>query len=203
MKEILPGQRFGQLVVLAEAPRRRFPSGGTSAQFLCRCDCGKEVEVLRYNLVGGNSKTCGCSRYRHGHARKARSKEYRAWSAMMHRCGNPANPHWASYGGRGIKVCSRWHDFALFLKDMGPAPDGHRISLDRIDVDGPYSPENCRWATPRQQANNRTNNRRVMYEGEWLTIAEASRRAAIDRGTLWDRVVRKQWPAERWFDPVR
>lgn len=83
----------------------------------------------------------------------SKTPTYVAWSGMMHRCANPANPRFSHYGGRGIRVCERWHDFMNFLEDMGPKPPG--LSIDRINNDGNYEPGNCRWATAQQQSANR------------------------------------------------
>lgn len=148
----LVGQRFGRLTVLSREQRNL----RGRLQWVCICDCGRKVVILEYNLRDGNSKSCGCGREvshrKHG-LRKA--PEYRLWQNMVQRCGNPNNPRYDDYGGRGIRVCARWRkSFAAFYADVGPRPSA-KHSIDRIDNDGNYEPGNVRWATAYQQVHNR------------------------------------------------
>jgi hypothetical protein len=154
----LKEQRFGRLRVI----RRKPLSSGHGVLWVCRCDCGRRVAVLSFDLRAGKTRSCGCLRREVARATftthgLSDTPEYRAWAGAVKRCENPASKDFALYGGRGITVAADWrHDFAAFYRDIGPRPGpGH--SLDRIDVNGNYKPGNVRWATPHQQ---RVNQRR-------------------------------------------
>jgi hypothetical protein len=141
------GSRFGKLVVVQRAGRNALKK----VLWKCLCDCGNETVVVAGSLVTGNTTSCGCivPNFKHGGWNKA---SYNTWRAMMRRCNNPRDKDYKRYGAVGIKVCSRWHDYVSFAKDMGE-PVGNQ-TLDRIDPYGDYTPENCRWASLPVQVRN-------------------------------------------------
>jgi hypothetical protein len=122
--------------------------------------------------------------------------EYRTWTQIKQRCHNPKNKDYDRYGGRGIVVCERWrHRFENFFADMGKRPSDEH-SIDRIDNDGPYSPENCQWATGKQQARNRQTNRLIDFDGKTMTTADWAEHLGIERHIIENRIV-KGWSVER------
>lgn len=153
------GDRYGRLVLVKQVENQ-----GSKVRWTCLCDCGSVRQANLTNLKSGRVSSCGCystDRLRerkttHGHTRdRHRTREYEAWCGLRMRCSNPRDSHYHLYGGRGIKVCTRWADsFEAFLEDMGPVPDVEH-SVDRIDPDGDYEPSNCRWATYTEQNRNR------------------------------------------------
>lgn len=178
----LTGQRFGRLAVISYVP---------SEGWLCQCDCGTEKFILSGSLRSGTI-SCGCFRRekmrdlrtKHGYAR---SSIYTTWLGMKKRCENTNDKHYADYGGRGIKVCDRWQDFANFLEDMGPRPSPN-LTLERIDNDGPYSKKNCKWATATEQANNKRNNRVLEFNGRKMTVHEWARELDVHASALHRRL---------------
>jgi len=192
------GQRFGRLVAVRVCD---FRSGG-HAFLECICDCGERVNVDLSHLVTGGTRSCGCLLKEHmaalgkqntRHA-MSNSREYNTWHGMLQRCNNKNYRFYKDYGGRGITVCEEWMKFENFYADMGDRPEG--MSLDRIDNDGPYCKENCRWSTIDQQNNNRTNYCRfLMYRGEVRTASQWARAMGICLGTFWNRL-KRGWSIE-------
>lgn len=147
----MAGLRFGRLVVLAQVAN----SGDGAAKWLCLCDCGARTEVVGRNLRHGGTRSCGCfAEERRCTHKGCGTVEYSAWKGMWKRCTNPNSKDWERYGGRGIYVCERWRNYALFLADVGHKPRG-KYSLDRRENNGNYEPGNVRWATDVEQARTR------------------------------------------------
>lgn len=176
----LDGQRFGCITIL------RWQRGSRSkrGKYVFRCECGLEGTVFQNVL----KRKDAFKRCRHpGHSY---TSEYRSWGGMIDRCFNPKNAAYENYGGRGITVCDRWKsDYRLFFEDMGKKPSRDH-SIDRIDNDGPYSPENCRWATMKEQHKNRRCSFYVLNGGERLYLPELARQTGIKRQTLRNRLER-------------
>ena len=175
------GERFGRLVVMSLA----YIKGAT--YWNCICDCGNTVIVRRNGLTTGNTQSCGCLLHEaittHG---QHSSDHYKVWSDMIRRCENSNTVCYKDYGGRGIKVCERWHDIKKFIEDMGPRPKGYEI--DRIDNDGDYCKENCRWASRTEQNRNTRRNRLVTYKGKTQCLSVWEEELGMNRGTLQQRL---------------
>lgn len=159
--------------------------------WLCRCDCGTEKIVRGHDLKGG-TRSCGCSRryntglYQHG---LSDTRLHRIWRSIKDRCYNPNNQDYKHYGGRGISVCDEWKsDFMVFYKWALSTGYGEELTIDRIDTNGWYSPENCRWVSMIEQSNNRRNNKVITFRGESLTIAQWSRKTGVKYGDIQNRL---------------
>lgn len=205
----LAGQKLGRLTVLEFYGRNK----SSLVLWLCSCECGNTgIVASTFALTSGTKRSCGCLGRDVTAARSVKhgmtaSPEYRSWRGMKHRCCNKKATGYENYGGRGITVCERWlGSFENFFADMGRRPDPvENYELDRIDNEGNYEPSNCRWATIKQQANNRrkksrlgvrSNSRFIEYNGETVILADLARRFDISYHRLHQRIA-SGWDVQR------
>ena len=194
---ISPGQRFARLTVVSRDPDTR--------RWICRCDCGETTSVSQSNLGSGNQSSCGCLRLERLRAAVSthglsQTPEYGAWHRMVQRCSDSKVPEYYRYGGRGITVCPEWRDFERFLTDMGRRPFPG-ATLERVNNDLGYCPDNCRWDTRKAQSRNQVTNHRLTFNGETLSLAEWSERSGIAYSTLRARI-RRGWSIDRAMIPI-
>lgn len=170
----------------------RDPSGHTRREWLCRCVCGDTKWRSAGHVKDGRSTQCkACANTTHGHSK---TREYKAWYAMIHRCTNPTNKWYHRYGARGITVADTWMEFEQFLADMGLCPEG--MTIERKNNDEGYSKENCVWATRAEQMRNYSHNVHITAFGKTQHLAEWAREHAIRHDTLSWRL-RNGWPVEK------
>lgn len=158
------GSVFGDLTVIREEARKKYAHGGVSRVFLCRCSCGNYVKVLLGHLIDGHTTSCGCKRTRHG---DCHTDLYHKWIGMLSRCKEVTGDHAKYYFDHGIRVCEEWAtDYVSFRKWSLANGYTKGMSLDRIDNDRGYEPDNCRWVTMKDQGRNKRNNRLITIDGE-------------------------------------
>ena len=210
----LIGQKFGRLTVVSRAENSISPSGSQKVMWNCLCECGNSVSVRASSLQMGVTNSCGCLHkesleeirkkyiYKHGGACHGGSKEklYFTWLNIKKRCENQCDHNYKNYGGRGITLCKEWHDYSVFREwamnsGYNPAKSGNECTIDRIDVNGNYEPQNCRWVNRKVQNNNRRNNRYIEFNGQKLTLSQWAEKLNVNYDTLKYRV--DNWPLEQ------
>lgn len=195
----LTGHRFGSLVVQHLMPERL--GRKKERAWMCFCDCGNKRVVSTKNLRRGSTTSCGCGyvnpQKTHG---MSRIPEYSIWCSMRRRCTDPTNSRWHTHGGRGIKVCDRWLSFENFITDMGHRP-ARSLSIERVDNDGDYTPENCVWATDREQAENRRTTIQIEINGKVQSLKAWCRDLGLPYLRTWKRLIMRGWSLERALQP--
>lgn len=201
MKKLnLVGQKFGQLTVIKFAYTKN-----KNSSWLCRCECGNKKIILRCNLVTGKSKSCGCTTRKHG---LSETKFGKIFYQMKERCNNKNKECYKDYGSRGITVCDRWSKLENFRDDMYKSYKEHKLnnsytSIDRINNDGNYCKENCKWATRKEQMNNTRHNRLLTYKEQTLTMEQWAKKLKINNYIIYNRL-KYGWSINKIFNtPVQ
>ena len=193
----LSGQRFGRLTVVRKADNKN----GRVA-WLCVCDCGKETIVSSDKLRQGRTQSCGCLSVELTVARSTKhgmshTRLFKIWTAMLERCEYTKSINYQNYGGRGVTVCPEWRESFETFRDWSLANGyAHNMSIDRLDVNGNYCPENCRWATRKEQANNKRNSRLIACNGEEHTLAQWGEKTGLSVSVIHQRL-KRGWSTEK------
>jgi len=185
-REDISGIVFGTLTALSKAP-----SVKGETKWICRCSCGRTLDVYTKALKRGMTRSCGCYIDQHG---MSYSPEYATWKRMLERCTNPKNQDWHLYGGKGVQV--RFASFSDFFAHVGARPS-KAYSIDRIDGSGHYEDGNVKWSTAREQANNLNCNRPITAFGRTLNLTQWGRETGLTREVIEKRIDTLGWPIER------
>lgn len=199
----ITGNRYNRLVVLEYAYTK-----GQARYWKCQCDCGNITYTSSNCLSTGHTKSCGCANREptvQTHGLSKQTPLYFVWKELRHRCSNKNHKQYKNYGARGIKVCSEWEDFEVFYDwsvkngyTEEKLPNGkNKWTIDRIDVNGDYEPNNCRFVTNEEQANNKRNTLYFDYKGKKYNLTELSNEFGIERMLLYDRIHTRKWDLER------
>lgn len=201
----LINQKFGRLLVI-----KLHSIKNRATQWLCKCECGKKTIVSVGDLRSGHTKSCGCLHQEiinHGRAHFKHGMEgtifYSKWAGMKRRCLNKNDKKYFRYGGRGIIVCDKWLKFNNFRDDMYQSylehfkQYGKNTSIDRINNNGNYEPNNCKWSTQKEQTNNMRKNIFITYMGTTLTMKQWSEKLNICNTTLWNRLNKSHWSIKK------
>ena len=195
--ENIIGHTFGRLLVLDQVETRISPNGTKKYMFKCKCQCGNIKIVEKYSLLNGLTISCGCySKERASKGNKTHglssTRLYKIWQHMKDRCLNQINKDFAQYGGRGITICDEWkNDFQSFAKWAYEHHYTDQLTLDRINVNGNYSPDNCRFATMKMQGHNRRGSLNFLLNGTIMNLSDIAIITEIPYSTLYSRVVSK------------
>ena len=197
----LSGKRFGRLIAIERVEDYVLPCGQKHTQWLCKCDCGRYKKITALSLKSGHCSSCGCygleKRTKHG---QYKSRLYRIYINMKKRCYDKNNKRYNDYGGRGITICEEWkNNFLSFYSLANESGYNDSLTIDRIDNNLSYSQLNCRWATTKEQSNNKRTSKKIKYNGKEQTVALWSEELHIDKSTLYHRL-RRGWTVERAFE---
>jgi len=210
--EVTEGQKYGKLTIIKEVSPI-----GSKRRILCKCDCGNIKEYSMDRVIHGRTQSCGCLRnemfftHRNNNGTSVYPKEatdsklYKIWNSMKCRCYTVSSGAYFKYGAKGIRMCDEWkNDFMAFYNWALANGYSDELTIDRIDYRGNYEPSNCRWASIRTQANNKSNVRKYEYNGELHTMPEWSEIMNINYGALWERLNVLGWSVEKALTtPVR
>jgi len=204
----ITGQKFGSLTAV-RFDHRDDMDKNKPHYWVFRCDCGNEIIARKNAVTSGNTSRCKeCSAKHlseintiHGYVG---TRLYREWAGMIQRCESPASTSWDRYGAKGVSVCEEWHDFQVFKEWAVGNGYTDSLTLDRINSNGNYCPANCRWASIREQANNKLKTLWIEFNGEKLPLSYWADKLGMSYHTLYDRLYRWRWPVEKAFTtPVR
>lgn len=191
--KILTGQKFGKLSVLKRADKN---SKSGNAMWVCLCDCGNEVNVIGSHLRSGHTTSCSCNRISERAKGYAKERLYRTWTGMHRRCYDSNHDRYKWYGGKGISVCDEWHDYVSFRTWALENGYKDKLTIDRINPKDDYHPKNCQWVDMKIQANNRRNNRILVYNNKEYTATELAEEYGLLQHTIFNRL-KLGWSVER------
>ena len=192
----LTNKRFGKLLVVENTNKKR----NKKTIWLCKCDCGNYKEVQVDNLTSGHTKSCGCLNgkgYKHN---LKNTRLYYIWSCMKQRCYNENHKQYKDYGQRGIKICNEWHEFINFYNWAINNDYQDNLTIDRINNNGNYEPNNCRWVNMKIQSNNRRSNHIIEYKNETHTLKEWCDILKLNYKTIQTRINSLKWNVEKAFE---
>lgn len=186
----LIGQSFGRLTVIAEGKTRESDNKRKRYYWLCQCSCGSQPKEINQNsLLSGEIISCGCYHSEHNHEYgfkhgMSHTRIYTIWSGMIQRCCNPNAKNYPRYGGRGVTVCGEWKEFKKFYEWSKISGYSDNLTIERLDNNGNYCPENCTWITKQKQMRNTRRNHYIKYNDEELTLTEWARKFDMNVETL-------------------